>query len=238
MKSLLICSLLSASLLLADQTKLAGASATAEKAAPEKPAPEEEWVSLFDGDTLAGWCNKDGQPVTEGKWTAEDGVLSRATKGAGDLYSAKMYGDFELAFDWKIETGSNSGVKYRVQKINGKMLGLEYQILDDQNHPDNKDRDHQTAALYDLKSTIEGKPMKTVGEWNSSRIVVSKGLVQHFLNGTLVVEIQIPSQEWTQRFAKSKYKASEGFGLNEKGYLMLQDHRDPVSFRYLKIRKL
>ena len=196
-----------------------------------------EAISLFDGETLTGWTNQNGKAIKEGKWTAENGVLTRAKKGAGHLYSAEEYGDFDFTFEWKIEKGSNSGVKYRVQKIDGKMLGLEYQILDDANHPDNKKLNHQAAALYDLKPTIAHKPIKPIGEWNLSRIVVHKGLIQHYLNQVLVVEIRIPSPEWEKAYSASKYKKATGFGTNAKGRLMLQDHSDPVSFRNLKIRK-
>lgn len=208
------------------------------KKTEQKLANQSDWVSLFDGETLTGWTNKEGHPAKEGKWVAANGVLSRVKKGAGDLYSAQAYQDFELAFEWKLEKGSNSGVKYRVQEIDGKTLGLEYQILDDDNHPDGKQRDHQSAALYDLRATNSDKKLNPIGEWNSSRIVVHDGLVQHFLNGALVVEIKIPSKEWHAAFEQSKYKKLKNFGTNQKGLLMLQDHNDPVSFRHLKIREL
>lgn len=201
-------------------------------------AESHPWTPLFDGETLTGWTNANGQAVKEGKWIAKNGILSRKANGAGDLYSAKKYQNFEFAFEWKIEKGSNSGVKYRVQKINGHMLGLEYQILDDENHPDGKDKDRQTAALYDLKAPIDNKPLNPPGQWNSGRILVKDGHIQHFLNGTLVVEIQIPSEDWDTRFQASKYKVAPGFGVNPKGLLMLQDHRDPISFRNLRIREL
>ena len=206
--------------------------------ADEKPSEKSDWISLFDGETLAGWTDQKGKEKEEGKWTAENGVLFRAADGAGQLYSAEKFGDFEFSFEWKIEKGSNSGVKYRVQDIEGQMLGLEYQILDDENHPDSKKLNHQTGALYDLKPTIGEKPLKPVGEWNTSIIKVEKGLVQHFLNGTLVVEMQIPSKEWDKAYAASKYKKYAGFGVNKTGHLLLQDHGDPVSFRDLKLRKL
>lgn len=211
--------------------------AFAEEAPESKDSSQAEWVSLFDGKTLQGWQNGNGQPAKVGRWTIADGVLSRSEKGAGQLYSAKEYGDFEFSFEWNLSQGGNSGVKYRVQEIDGKMLGLEYQLLDDDNHVDNKNPTHLTAALYDLKTTIPDKPMNPIGEWNTSRIVVKEGLVQHYLNGTLVVELEIPSAEWEERFTKSKYRDAKGFGVNAKGRLMLQDHNDPVSFRNLKIRE-
>jgi hypothetical protein len=126
-----------------------------------------------------------------------------------------------------------------VADFGGNLLGLEYQILDDDNHPDGRNgRDRQAAALYDLKPAIEGKPLEPVGEWNKSRIVVRDGEVSHFLNGEEVMKIEVPSAEWEKRFKESKYARTQGFGINQQGRLMLQDHHDEVSFRNLKIREL
>ncbi|MBK1833620.1 3-keto-disaccharide hydrolase [Roseibacillus ishigakijimensis] len=196
------------------------------------------WTSLFDGETLAGWTKADGKEVAEGRWLAEKGVLTRQSLLAGDLYSAKEYGDFEFAFEWRISEGGNSGVKYRVARFGKALLGLEYQLLDDDKHPDGKNGgNRQTAALYDLKPARADKPLKPVGEWNQSRIMVKEGVVRHFLNGEEVMTLEIPSAEWKERFQKSKYAKNAGFGVNAKGRLMLQDHGDRVSFRKLQIRE-
>jgi len=196
-----------------------------------------KWGSGFDGETLAGWTDAKGADVKEGKWSAEEGVLVRAAEGAGDLFSKLEYGDYEFSFEWKISEGGNSGVKYRVAAYGDQLLGLEYQLLDDDKHPDSKDEDHRTAALYDLKVASDAKALNPVGEWNASRIVVRDGTLQHYLNGALVVEIKVPSAEWDERFAQSKYAKHKGFGTNAKGRLMLQDHGNEVSFRALKIRE-
>ena len=90
---------------------------------------EEEWVSIFDGETLKGWTNSNGEEVKEGGWLAKDGVLYRKAKG-GDLYTAKEYADFEFRWEWKISSKGNSGVKYRVTKYGSTNLGPEYQVLD------------------------------------------------------------------------------------------------------------
>lgn len=206
--------------------------------AADEKKPAKDWELLFDGETLTGWTNSEGKPVEEGKWVAEGGVLSRKSLGAGSLFSAKEYRDFEFSFEWKISSQGNSGVKYRLANYDGKWLGLEYQILDDDGHPDGKNGPiRQAAALYDLKPPVEDKKLDPVGEWNQSRIVVKEGIVIHFLNGQEVVRLKIPSKEWETRFAKSKYQKTKGFGVNTKGFLQLQDHADDVAFRNLKIRE-
>lgn len=197
-----------------------------------------KWQSIFDGESLAGWTDGKGKAIEEGNWVAEDGELTRESGGSGSLFSAKDYGDFEFSFEWKISEKGNSGVKYRLAKYGDKWLGLEYQVLDDSGHPDAKNGPiRQSAALYDLKPASDAKELKAVGEWNQSRIMVKEGVVTHYLNGKEVMRLEIPSEEWDERFAKSKYKKTKGFGVNERGHLQLQDHNDVVSYRNLKVRE-
>ncbi|MEM9080481.1 MAG: DUF1080 domain-containing protein [Verrucomicrobiota bacterium] len=198
---------------------------------------EEGWVSLFDGETLAGWTNGKGEAMAEGKWVAEGGLLHRKSLGAGSLFTEKEYGDFAMEFEWKISKGGNSGVKYRLQQIEGKWLGLEYQVLDDENFKGGEVKaEHEAAGLYDLKAP-EGRDLKAVGEWNQARIEVKEGVVRHFLNGALVMELAIPGEEWEERFEKSKYRKAKGFGVNARGKIHLQDHGNQVWFRYLRIQE-
>lgn len=197
-----------------------------------------EWVSLFDGQSLKGWTDAAGEAIKGNGWTSKDGVLALDGKG-GNLYSEKEYGDFEFRFEWKISKAGNSGVKYRVTQYGKQLLGPEYQILDDANHPDGKNGEtRQTAALYDLLAADpETKALKPLGEWNTSLIIAKGNHLQHFLNGKKVVHITIGSDQWKIYHAKSKFKKHPTFATNPKGRLMLQDHSDPVSFRKIEIKE-
>lgn len=62
--------------------------------------------------------------------------------------------------------------------------------------------------------------------------------IEHWLNGSRVLLIDTNSQEWKNRIATSKFAEAEGFGVNAKGHLMLQDHEDGVSFRNLFVREI
>jgi hypothetical protein len=201
--------------------------------------PAEEWHELFDGKTFAGWADKQGN-VPKAGWVIEDGALHH-TKGGGDIFSTKEYADFEFTFEWKVASGANSGVKYRVAKFNGALLGIEYQVLDDQRHPNGKVPKTSAAAMYELFAPdAQAKPAGSVqaGAWQQSRIVVKGTRLEHWLNGKLVVKVETGSEAWIQAVAASKFKAVEGFGVNPKGRLMLQDHGDEVWFRHLRIREL
>jgi hypothetical protein len=198
-----------------------------------------DWVDLFDGKSLAGWVDARGAAPGAG-WSVEDGVLHH-TKGGGDLFSANDYADFEFSFEWKVAPGANSGVKYRVTKIGSAMLGPEYQLLDDAKHPNGKVAKTSAAAMYELFAPDpQAKPPGSVaaGVWQLSRIVVKGNHFEHWLNGKLVVSIEVGSPAWDAAIAQSKFKATPGFARNPRGRLMLQDHGNEVWFRSLRLREL
>lgn len=197
-----------------------------------------DFVSLFDGKSFAGWTGPDGK-APEAGWVIEDGTLHlNGTKG-GMLLSDKEYTSFELEWEWKIEEGGNNGVKYWVTKVGGKeWLGIEYQMIDDAKHPDGlKGGSHTTASIYDIKVPKADKPMKPIGEWNTSRVVVKDGKIEHWLNGALVCDADTQSAEWPAMIAASKFKNKVGFAPGT-GRIMLTDHGDKVWFKNIRIKEL
>lgn len=194
-------------------------------------ADEQGWTSLFDGKSLDGWTTLDGKPVTKG-WEVVDGTIHRSARG-GDIITKGEFKDFVLEFDWKISEGGNSGVKYRVQGN----VGLEYQVLDDEKHPDRKNPTHRAASFYDLLAAPDSKPLKPVGEWNHGKIVANGPKLEHWLNGKLVASLDQSSEDWKKRFEASKYRKREHFG-QVASPILLQDHGDSVWFRNLRIKKL
>ena len=204
--------------------------------AQEKPAAAKE---VFDGKTLASFTNKDGKEPGAG-WVVEEGGVIHRKSSSGDLYLAGEYGDFSLEFEWKISEAGNAGVKYRVQAYGKELLGPEYQLLDDDKHPDAKiGARRQTAALYDILPPDAGKKkLKPVGEWNSSKIVAKGTKFEHWLNGELVLEVDTTSDIYKKAAAASKFKSHPDFAQNPIGKIFLQDHGDEIWFRNLKVEKL
>lgn len=194
-----------------------------------KAAPDED---LFASGDFSAWTRLKGQPVGEG-WSIKDGIIHRSGKHPGDIITRKHYDNFDLSFDWKISEAGNSGIKYRT---NGS-LGLEYQILDDAKHRDSKNPTHRVGSLYELAAAPDSKPVNPVGEWNHARIIANGNTIQHWLNGEKVVEIEYGSDDWNQRFQKSKYSKHADFAKGA-GPILLQDHRDEVWFKNVTIREL
>jgi len=186
---------------------------------------------LFEGNNFSQWTKLNGQPVGKG-WTIADGVVFRKG-GDKDIITKEKFRDFELSFQWKISEAGNSGIKYRTQ---GR-YGLEYQILDDAKHRDNQIPSHRAGSLYDLIPAPENKPIHAVGEWNHGKIIAQENVIEHWLNGTKIIDLIWGSKEWKEVFGKSKYKDQKGFGSWE-GPILLQDHSDPVWFKELHVSRL
>ena len=215
------------------------------------------WRLLFDGKTFNGWRGVGRDGIPEGHWIIEEGAIKKVPNKdvplqkdgqpieGGDIMSVESFEDFELKFEWKISPGGNSGLKYNVSEEmsvsnppQNAALGFEYQILDDERHPDAKQGANRTAAaLYDLIAP-QGKKLKPVGEFNQARIVLVGHHGEHWLNGVKVLEYELDTPQMARLIAASKFKDIPDFAKKRKGHIVLQDHTDAVCFRNIKLREL
>ncbi|HKB91391.1 MAG TPA: DUF1080 domain-containing protein [Opitutaceae bacterium] len=210
------------------------------------------WKLLWDGKTTNGWRSARSTTFPDHGWTIKDGTLSvvdsggHEGSGGGDIVTLDKYSNFELVVDFKITPGANSGIKYFVDpELNknaaGSSIGYEYQVLDDERHPDaklGKNGNRTLGSLYDLLPASKSKKVNPIGEWNTARIVVRGIHVEHWLNGEKILDYTRPSPEFQAAFAESKFKKLEHFPTVKEGYILLQDHGNAVSFRNIKIRVL
>ena len=209
-----------------------------------KRVEKDGWTQLFDGKSLAGWRGYKKPDASETRWKVADGLLTIDSNGAGDthgqhdLITDAMYEQFDLRWEWKISQGGNSGVKYFVIEDQPAAIGHEYQMLDDERHPDAKIGPHrQTASLYDVFPAHD-RPVKPAGEWNSSEVIVKGKHVTHMLNGKNVLEYDMESPELNAAVEKSKFKGIDRFSKLIPGHILVQDHGDAVWFRKIEIRTL
>jgi hypothetical protein len=210
------------------------------------------WDLLYDGHSSTGWTSAKGSAFPAKGWEPGNGtmmVLSSEGKEAqngGDIVTTKQFSAFDLSFEFKLTPGANSGVKYFVtlaEKVDGSNIGLEYQVLDDDLHPDAKlgrNGDRTLASLYDLfPSHKEKRFIRPIGEWNNGRIVVyPDNKVEHYLNGVKVLEYVRGSKQFLDAWQLSKYHIYPNFGLAKQGRILLQDHGNQVSYRSIKIKEL
>jgi hypothetical protein len=220
---------------------------------PNTLTPREQkdgWTLLWDGQTTAGWRGARLASFPERGWVIEDGVLAVVETGGGeaaaggDIVTVDELENFELIVEYNITKGANSGIKYFVDtalnKGEGSSIGCEFQILDDENHPDAKagvNGNRKNAGLYDLIPPRNIR-FNGVGEWNRARVVVRGRHVEHWLNGFETVEYERGTQIWRALVDHNKYRVWPSFGEAPKGHILLQDHGNRVSFRSVKIREL
>lgn len=207
------------------------------------------WKLLWDGKTSEGWRSARGPEFPKSGWKMEDGILSISKSGgeesaaAGDIITREKFSDFELSVDFKITPGANSGIKIfvdpEINKGPGSAIGPEFQILDDERHPDAKlgrDGNRTIGSLYDMITAPATKRVNPPGEWNNARILSEGKHVTFFLNGVKTVEFERGSKEWRDTVAASKYKKWPAFGELPEGHILLQDHGDQVFYKNIKIR--
>jgi hypothetical protein len=218
------------------------------------------WALLWDGRTSTGWRSANSDSFPTSGWTMCNGVLAingkggGESRGPGDIITKKRYGNFEVQFAFQITPGANSGLKTFVQtnlspvdKVTGKPaligsgIGLEFQVLDDERHPDAKlgrDGNRTVGSLYDLIPAPKDKKVLPPGQWNRGRIVSRGQHLTFYLNDRKTVEVDRGSPVFSDAVAQSKFKNITGFGEWRDGHLLLQDHGDRVFFTDLKVREL
>lgn len=205
---------------------LAACAAAAEH---NRLTPQEQaagWQLLFDGRTMNGWVDPAGKSPPGDAFTVEDGCIKVRAKPRihEELFTTAVFGDFELAFDWRISPRGNSGVKYRIQdnvfllhekvkrfedlvelslkrrpprgeRGQDYVIGFEYQVIDNRGHRDAlRGARQQAGALYNLVGPPEDVARQP-GEWNQGRIVLRGDHVEHWLNGRKVVDVMLDAPE-------------------------------------------
>lgn len=211
---------------------------------------EEGWTLLWDGKTSNGWRGAKLSTFPAKGWKMENGILKVIKSGGaesangGDIVTTRKYKNFILKVDFKITEGANSGIKYFVNpdmnKGAGSAIGCEFQILDDDKHPDAKlgvKGNRKLGSLYDLIPAPVKKPFKKK-EFNTAMIIVKGNHVEHWLNGEKLIEYDRNNAMWNALVAYSKYKNWPNFGNVEEGNILLQDHGDEVWYKNVKIKEI
>lgn len=218
------------------------------------------WITIFDGESFHGWRGYN-KMIVPSAWTIDNHSIkiSGDDRGedqdlnGGDLIFAHKLSNFEFEFEWKVAKGANSGVLIYIQEVDGQpsyISAPEYQIIDNENHPDaklGKNGNRMSASLYDMipAKTPNTKPY---GEWNKGKISCFKGTVAHYQNEESVLEYHLWTSQWKElldksRFSKDKWPLAYELLMNcggndQEGFIGLQDQGDDVWFRNMRVKIL
>ncbi len=207
------------------------------------------WELLFNGNSFDGWKRYNRDTIGP-LWTVKQGEIVCDGTGfgeesgdhSGSLMTTRTFGNFELSIEWKITPGGNSGILYHVVESpelhSDYETGPEYQVIDDAGWVGELKPAQKAGSNYDMFEAPATKKLKPVGEWNTSRIVYNNGHVEHWLNGEKTVEFEEGSEEYNQRFQKSKWVGHPAWNKSKIGAISLQDHGAPVYYRSIKIKAL
>ncbi|MBC8035237.1 MAG: DUF1080 domain-containing protein [Chitinophagaceae bacterium] len=213
---------------------------------PQTASVKKGWKQLFDGKTTKGWHTY-GKNQAGAGWVVESGALrldasNTDKKERGDLVTDQEYENYHFKVEWKVASGSNSGIIFNIKEDASKYpatyhTGPEMQVIDNAGHPDGKIAKHHAGDLYDLIS-CSTETVKPVGSWNKAEVIVNKGKLDLVLNGVTVVSTMMFDEKWAEMVAGSKFKKMQDFGTFKKGRIALQDHGDAVWYRNIMIKEL
>lgn len=197
-----------------------------------------DWTVLFDGERVTGLrgYKEVGLPNS---WEIVDGTLKTIPGYGVDLISVDIYNNFELELEWKVPEGGNSGIFYFATEEGDYIWqsAPEMQVLDDKKHSDGKNTLTSAGALYAMIAPTKSV-VNPVGEFNQVRIKVKDNHVEHWLNGTKVVEYEYQSDAMWDLVAKSKFNTMPLFAKASEGHIGIQGDHGEIWYRNIRIRKL
>jgi hypothetical protein len=199
------------------------------------------WQVLFDGTSTEAFRGYRQSNFPQGSWVVQNGALRTVPgRGGADIMTREQYENYDLQFEWLVTPGGNSGVMYNVAEIDAPSwhTGPEFQILDDDRHPDGRNPKTSAGSLYALIAPNEKKQLRPVGEFNTARLVKRGNRVEHWLNGAKVLEYEWGSPEVRQFISTSKFHDLPRFMREPGGYIVFQHHGEEVAFRNIRIRRL
>ncbi|MFS4456273.1 DUF1080 domain-containing protein [Maribacter sp. 2304DJ31-5] len=152
----------------------------------QEPKDDTPWVSLFDGKTLNGWEQLGGKAI----YTVRDNSIVGSTvhnTPNSFMTSEKMYGDFILELDYKVDPSMNSGIQIRSNSfpyyLNGRFHGYQIEI-------DPSER-AWSAGIYDearrgwlnpLKNNPTAQKAFKQNDWNHYRIEAIGDTIKTWIN--------------------------------------------------------
>ena len=144
------------------------------------------------------------------------------------IYENKEIENFEFKFDFKVGEESEGGVRFFSSNENQNGI---FQIIDNNTLPEEFRKGNQSigslkglVASQNLSVKGRKRDFRGLGNWNSGRILVRNGKIEHWMNGYQLIDVD----------AKTIF---EDWGKHAQD-VFLERKKGDIEFRSLKIRKL
>lgn len=153
---------------------------------------DQGWVSLFDGKTLKGWRQINGTATYK---VDEGTILGTTAEGSPNsfLCTEKLYGDFELEFEVKVDPRLNSGVQIRSNSSpdyrNGRVHGYQVEIAASGNSGRIYDEARRAKWLDEERDDPKARNVFKKDEWNSYRVICKGSSIKTWVNGVPVADM-------------------------------------------------
>lgn len=190
-------------------------------------APE-GFVSLFDGETFAGW-----QGATNNYEVVDGMIRCKAGKG-GTLYTTKEYSDFVVQLEIRIPPAGNNGLALRYPgNGNPAYTGMcELQVLDNTAEKYKAlDPRQYHGSVYGMIAAKRGH-LLAPGEWNRQTVTVKGSTIKVELNGEIILDGDVSTV--TEFMKKDKYVGR----VRDRGFFGFAGHGSAVAFRNIYIKEL
>lgn len=213
-----------------------------------QPAFVGEWVVLFDGEKAPGLRGYQKADFLKAGWKIEEGALKltktvdeTGKQTGGDLVAIPNFVDYEFEWEWKLSISGDSGVLYcaRPGGSGGRVLGYEFQIIDDVRNPDSmKGGKIRRTGSVDRFLAATAEVTLNDNNWNLGRLIVKGNHVEHWVNGDLVLAYDFGSLELMRGIRASKMRLDAMFGYKVKSPVVILDQGEEAAYRGLRIRSL
>lgn len=194
---------------------------------------EEKFTSLFDGETLNGWEQKNGTATYQ---VVESTIQGETAVGSPNsfLCTTEEYGDFELRFEVKVDDGLNSGVQIRSLSKPGFQQGRVHGPQVEIESGSNDGGRSNSGFIYSEgtgRNWISPNPQRhdhfKPGDWNRFRVIAEGNRIQTWVNGNYIEDVETAAVESLKGFIGLQvHSIGEGQGPYK------------VQWRNLRIREL